>query len=91
MRQDQRQREGVTTTLMYEVDVGALDARHGLRKAIQPRFSSSPVKMVQPMIDQPLHEGKAGTVFPTIIVERCRPSDALDARAQIIERILRNV
>jgi hypothetical protein len=60
----QRQRIGMLRAHVEEVDVDAVDARHVLREAVQPRFAAAPVVALGPVAAQLLGVGQGHALRP---------------------------
>ena len=91
MQHAQGHRIGSFTRNVHEVYANIVDLRFEVLILIDERFLLSPIELIEPVIDQLHHVLSVGRVVPALLVKRLRPTSALQAVMQIIQRLLRNV
>jgi hypothetical protein len=90
VRQDDRQRPFALAALVDEVHANAVDVGAEVGEAIDRLFLLAPIKARQPVPDQVSQVRTIRPVIPALVFDFVRPSRALEAVPQIIERLLRH-
>ena len=91
VRHDQRHRVLVPRLHVDEVDVHPVDLGRELRQRVQSRLARAPVVIGRPVARERLHRRQLHALRPICDELSGRPARRVDAAAQLIELLLRNV
>jgi hypothetical protein len=91
VRDHQRDRVRVVGTDVQEVDALTGGLGDGGAGVVELGLEAAPVVAVRPVAHDRTKELLVGAVVPSCVVERCRPTRAFDAGAQVVELLVRDV